>query len=83
MSVVFWPTAARAMLQGVRLYAQQWRGLFAKRALSARRDRLAVVVQLLVPIALVLVALWVRRSSVSFAQEPPLAISRCAPPLPA
>lgn len=63
-------------VQGVALYAQQWLGLFTKRLLSARRDRLAVVVQLLVPIALVLVALWVRRSSAAFPQEPALPISR-------
>ena len=43
-------------MQGPRLYLQQWYGLFLKRMLSAKRDRLALVTQLLVPIALVLVA---------------------------
>ncbi len=47
--------------------------------LSARRDRLALVTQLLVPIALVLVALWARQATDAFPQEPALDISRCAP----
>jgi len=63
--------------QGAALYAQQWRGLWAKRALSARRDRLAVVTQLAVPVALVLLALWTRKASSAFPQEPALALSRC------
>ena len=64
--------------QGPRLYWQQWWGLFVKRALSAKRDRLAVVTQLAVPIALVLIALWARSASDAFPQEPALQISRCA-----
>ena len=63
--------------QGLPLYVQQWRALFVKRVLSARRDRLAVVIQLLVPIALVLVALWARHATDAFPQEPALTISRC------
>ena len=63
-------------LQGAGLYWQQWRGLFLKRALSAKRDRLALVTQLLVPIALVLVALWARQATDAFPQEPALGISR-------
>ncbi len=63
--------------QGAALYAQQWRGLWVKRALSARRDRLAVVTQLAVPVALVLLALWTRKASSAFPQEPALALSRC------
>ena len=46
--------------------------------LSARRDRLALVTQLLVPIALVLVALWARQATDAFPQEPALDISRYA-----
>lgn len=69
--------AVRA-LQGLQLYVQQWHALFVKRVLSARRDRLAVVIQLLVPIALVLVALWARHATDAFPQEPALTISRCA-----
>eukprot|EP00884_Botryococcus_braunii_P008388 jgi/Botrbrau1/17550/Bobra.0739s0001.1 len=37
-------------LKGVALYLQQVYGLFLKRALSARRDKLALVTQLLVPV---------------------------------
>ena len=62
--------------QGLSLYAQQWRALFVKRVVSARRDKLAVVIQLLVPIALVLVALWARHATDAFPQEPYLSISR-------
>ena len=58
--------AMHAYVQGLRLYGQQAWALFAKRAISARRDRLAVVMQLAVPIALVLVALWARRASDAF-----------------
>lgn len=67
-------------LQGVRLYWQQWYGLFLKRMLSAKRDRLALMTQLLVPIALVLVALWARQATDAFPQEPILDLSRHAPP---
>ena len=52
-----------------------------KRLLTAKRDRMAVVTQLLVPIALVLAALWAGRASSGFPQEPALAISRCRGPL--
>lgn len=64
-------------VQGLPLYVQQWRALFVKRVVSAKRDKLAVVIQLLVPIALVLVALWARHATDAFPQEPYLAISRC------
>ncbi|BDA45751.1 probable ATP-binding cassette sub-family A member 3 [Coccomyxa sp. Obi] len=64
------------LLRGLQLYVQQWHALFAKRVLSARRDPLAVVIQLLVPIALVLVALWARHATDAFPQEPALTISR-------
>ncbi|KAK9828547.1 hypothetical protein WJX72_000707 [[Myrmecia] bisecta] len=63
-------------LQGLALYAQQFRALFVKRVLSAKRDRLALVTQLAVPILMVLVALWSGKASSSFPQEPALAISR-------
>lgn len=72
-----WRSVRWQLLQGARLYWQQWYGLFLKRMLSARRDRLALVTQLLVPIALVLVALWARQATDAFPQEPALGISRC------
>ncbi len=46
-------------LRGWRLYGSQLRALLTKRALCARRDRLAVVTQLAVPLALVYLALWI------------------------
>lgn len=70
--------AIELLLQGPRLYLQQWYGLFLKRGLSAKRDRLALVTQLLVPIALVLVALWARQATDAFPQEPALDLSRWA-----
>lgn len=70
---------ARGLLTGGALYAQQWRGLFVKRALSARRDRLALVTQLAVPVGLVLLALWTRKATSAYPQEPALALSRCGP----
>ena len=74
---------AEAPLRGPALYLQQLQALFMKRLLTARRDRMAVVTQLLVPIALVLAALWAGRASSGFPQEPALAISRCrGPPAP-
>jgi len=36
-----------------------------------------VVTQLAVPVALVLLALWTRKASSAFPQEPALALSRC------
>lgn len=65
-------------MQGATLYLQQLYGLFLKRALSARRDKMALVTQLLVPVALVLIAMWSGRSSAIVRQEPPLALSRFA-----
>jgi hypothetical protein len=46
------------------LAVQQLRALLAKRMLSAMRDRLALVTQLLVPLLLVYLALWVGNASV-------------------
>ena len=64
--------------QGLLLYCRQFWALFVKRAISAKRDRLAVVMQLLVPILLVLLALRAGKASSSLVQEPSLLISRCA-----
>ena len=64
--------------QGSVLYGRQFWALFVKRAISAKRDRLAVVMQLLVPILLVLLALRAGKASSSLVQEPSLLISRCA-----
>ena len=72
---------AETPLRGPALYLQQLQALFMKRLLTAKRDRMAVVTQLLVPIALVLAALWAGRASSGFPQEPALAISRCRGPL--
>ena len=66
--------------QGLLLYSRQFWGLFVKRALSAKRDRLAVIMQLLVPILLVLLALRAGKASSSLVQEPSLVISRFAEP---
>ena len=63
-------------LQGVSLYCQQLWALLVKRAISAKRDRLAVWTQLCVPILLVLVALLAGRATSSFPQEPALRIDR-------
>ncbi|KAI8469139.1 MAG: hypothetical protein J3K34DRAFT_522412 [Monoraphidium minutum] len=51
--------ASSARLRGCPLYWQQLRALTIKRALCARRDRLALVTQLLVPLLLVWLALFV------------------------
>ncbi|GLC42811.1 hypothetical protein PLESTM_001382200 [Pleodorina starrii] len=70
------PPAHPAPLRGWRLYGQQLRALFAKRALCARRDRLAVLTQLAVPLALVYLALWISSLQVREPSEPPLELSR-------
>lgn len=62
--------------EGFVLYCRQFWALFVKRAISAKRDRLAVVMQLLVPILLVLLALRAGQASSSLVQEPSLLISR-------
>ena len=62
--------------QGMVLYWRQFWALFVKRAISAKRDRLAVVLQLLVPILLVLLALRAGNASSAMVQEPSLDISR-------
>lgn len=71
-------SAADALVHGPALYAQRVGALVVKRAACARRDRLAVVTQLAVPIALVLTALWTGKAYVNAPDEPPLFISRCA-----
>lgn len=63
-------------LTGAALWGQQFRALVTKRALSARRDRLAVLTQLLVPLALVFISLWLSQLSISMTSEPPLPLSR-------
>ena len=68
--------ATQAKSQGAVLYCRQFWALFVKRAISAKRDRLAVVLQLLVPILLVLLALRAGNASTSMVQEPSLPISR-------
>ncbi|KAK9842270.1 hypothetical protein WJX81_003820 [Elliptochloris bilobata] len=55
---------------------EQWRALWVKRALSARRDQLALLTQLAVPVGLVLLALWTRKATSAYPQEPALALSR-------
>jgi len=75
------PAADRAeqpKSQGMVLYWRQFWALFVKRAISAKRDRLAVVLQLLVPILLVLLALRAGNASSAMVQEPSLDISRYA-----
>ncbi len=57
-----------------RLRLQQLRALLAKRFLSARRDRLALVTQLAAPWAAVLLALYVSSMSVRIVSEPLLPV---------
>ena len=68
--------AVQPKSHGVVLYWRQFWALFVKRAISAKRDRLAVVLQLLVPILLVLLALRAGNASSAMVQEPSLDISR-------
>ena len=70
------PHRALRKSEGLALYCRQFWALFVKRAISAQRDRLAVVMQLLVPILLVLLALRAGQASSSLVQEPSLLISR-------
>lgn len=61
---------------GWALRGQQLRAMVTKRALCARRDKLAVVTQLAVPLLLVGLALWVADLQVRSPQSPPLLLSR-------
>jgi len=70
------PTDSHASLSGLPLYWQQLRSLFLKRAICARRDFGASMVQLLVPLLLVAVALYARTSTVRIDQLPPAAMTR-------
>ncbi|GIL83990.1 hypothetical protein Vretifemale_12715 [Volvox reticuliferus] len=70
------PPAHPQPLHGWRLYGQQLRALLTKRALCARRDRLAVLTQLAVPLALVYLALWISSLKVREHSQPPLELSR-------
>ena len=65
-------------VKGWRLYKQQLWALLVKRSCCARRDRLAVITQLAVPILLVLVALWAGKAYVNSPDDPPLILARCA-----
>lgn len=65
-------------VKGWHLYRQQLWALLVKRSCCARRDRLAVVTQLAVPILLVLVALWAGKAYVNSPDEPLLELSRYA-----
>lgn len=62
--------------QGAVLYIRQCWALFLKRAISAKRDSLAAILQILVPILLVLLALEAGNASMTRAQQPVLVISR-------
>ena len=70
-------SAAGAPVKGWALTRQRLWALLVKRSCCARRDRLAVVTQLAVPILLVVVALWAGKAYVNSPDEPPLAINRC------
>ena len=61
---------------GLVLYWRQFWALFLKRAISAKRDSLAAILQILVPILLVLLALEAGNASMTRAQQPELVISR-------
>ena len=63
-------------VKGWALGRQRLWALLVKRSCCARRDRLAVVTQLAVPILLVLVALWAGKVYVNSPDEPPLSINR-------
>ena len=58
-------------------WRQVW-ALLVKKAVSAKRDKLAVVMQLLMPILLVLLAPRAGKASSSLVQEPSLPITRSA-----
>ena len=64
------------VLQGWGLYFRQLRALFVKRALSARRDKWSVLLQLVIPILIVLVAIWTGKVSRLATDDPALAINR-------
>jgi len=64
-------------VKGWALTRQRLWALLVKRSCCARRDRLAVVTQLAVPILLVVVALWAGKAYVNSPDEPPLGIGRC------
>lgn len=50
--------------------------MFTKRALSARRDKYSVILQLLVPILIVLTSVWTGTASRFATDEPALRIER-------
>ena len=63
-------------LVGAALTWQRLRALVGKRALLASRDRLAVLTQLLVPLLLVCLALWVQNLAVRSPAQPLLVLGR-------
>ena len=63
-------------LHGAALWRQRFGALLAKRALCAARDRAAAFVQVAVPMALVLLALWAGSASARLPWQPPLRLSR-------
>ena len=63
-------------LSGLALWRQRFKALFLKRVLLASRDSLAVITQLLVPLLLVHLSLWVQILSVRSPIQPPLLLSR-------
>ncbi len=65
-------------LQGHALRRQQLMALLYKRALIASRDRLSVLTQLLVPLLLVYLALWVQGMAAHPRAQHPLTLSRAA-----
>lgn len=69
-------SASDSLLHGCALWFHQLKALVFKRMLCARRDRLAVLTQLLVPLLLVYIALWVSNLAVRSPEEVSLSVSR-------
>eukprot|EP00798_Chlamydomonas_sp_ICE-L_P031757 gene31757-6955_t len=69
-------TTPYALATGRKLWLQRFYALVQKRALSARRDRLAVVTQLLVPMLMVGLAMWVASLSTASTGEVQLGLGR-------
>jgi hypothetical protein len=68
--------APRARVRGCALAWQQLRALLMKRALCSSRERLTLLTQLLAPLALVALALWVSNLSIRGVDEAPLVLDR-------
>ncbi|KAF5833388.1 hypothetical protein DUNSADRAFT_10320 [Dunaliella salina] len=63
-------------VQGLALLQQQLRAQLTKRALCAARGRLTLLTQLVVPLLLVYLSLWVTSLSVKSADKPAVALTR-------